>query len=285
MLADPRAPSWSRPPPRSVGRPAAAGASAGLVATARAKTRVAGRFALLSFPVCSPVTPCNSEAPENETDGRLTDSHSSSGSEDLGGHDEPQHAPSGHKAAPGGFFSFPHEGGTLAEPRMAGGGTGGPSPRSGPKSLNDAVPVLTSDPNATAKVFVEEEIAGHEKLEQLTDKELLTRAARELAITGIVISRALQGHVDALVPTKVGELAVLVRALAASLKAVTAGFKQAVAMRPGKGSRHPVRCQRSRSHPYGALRSARHRRARERKSKAVGFDQMRDHKSCFCDRR
>ena len=129
-----------------------------------------------------------------------------SGSEDLGEHDEPQHAPSSHKAAPSGFVSFPHEGGALAEPRMAAVGTGGPSPRGGPKIFNDAVPALTTDPNATAKVFVEEGTAGHEKLEQLTDKELLTRAVRELAITGIMISRALQGQVDALVPSKVGEL-------------------------------------------------------------------------------
>jgi hypothetical protein len=95
------------------------------------------------------------------------------------------------------------------------------------RSLNDAVPLLTSDPNTTAKVFVEQETAEREKLEQLTDKELLTQAVREIAITGIMISRALQRQVDALIPTKVGELAVLVRSLAASLRAVTMGFKQA----------------------------------------------------------
>jgi hypothetical protein len=45
--------------------------------------------------------------------------------------------------------------------------------------------------------------------------------------------------VDALVPTKVGELAVLVRSLAAALKAVTAGFKQAEDMRRGNPSEQP----------------------------------------------
>jgi hypothetical protein len=107
------------------------------------------------------------------------------------------------------------------------------------RSLDDAVPVLTTDPNATAKVFVEEGTAGYEKLEQLTDEELLTQAVRELAITEIMVSRALQEQVDALVPSKVGELAILVRSLAASLKAVTAGFKQAEDMRRGNPGDQP----------------------------------------------
>jgi hypothetical protein len=45
-------------------------------------------------------------------------------------------------------------------------------------SLDDAVPLLTSDPNTTAKVFIAQEPAELEKLEQLMDKELLRRTAR-----------------------------------------------------------------------------------------------------------
>jgi hypothetical protein len=48
----------------------------------------------------------------------------------------------------------------------------------------------------------------------------------------IMISRTMQRQVDALIPSKVGELAVLVRSLAASLKAVTSAFVQVLSMQP-----------------------------------------------------
>src|SRR3954453_18972375 len=54
----------------------------------------------------------------NETDGRLTNSQSSSGSQDLGEHGKSQHPQSGYKAPPSGVVSFPHAGGALAKPRM-----------------------------------------------------------------------------------------------------------------------------------------------------------------------
>jgi hypothetical protein len=99
-------------------------------------------------------------------------------------------------------------------------------------SLDDAVPLLKSDPNTTANDFIDLEPAERAKLEQLTDQELLRRAAREAAITGIMIYRALQRQIHALIPEKVGELTVLVLSLVATLKAVASTFKQAMDIRP-----------------------------------------------------
>jgi hypothetical protein len=99
-------------------------------------------------------------------------------------------------------------------------------------ALNDAVPLLTSDPTTTAEVFVEQKAAERRSLEQLSDTELLRTAAREVAVALIMISRAVQRRADALIPSKAGELAVLVRSLAASLKALATGFVQVLKMQP-----------------------------------------------------
>ena len=48
-----------------------------------------------------------------------------------------------------------------------------------------------------------------------------------MAITAIMIFRVLQRQVGPIIPTRMRELAVLVRALSGSLEAVTAGFRQA----------------------------------------------------------
>jgi hypothetical protein len=76
-----------------------------------------------------------------------------------------------------------------------------------------------------------------EALEQLTDKELLNQAVREIATIAIVISCALRQSVNTLIPTKAGELAVLLRSLAMSLSAVAAGFRQAAYMPPQNSQR------------------------------------------------
>jgi hypothetical protein len=99
-------------------------------------------------------------------------------------------------------------------------------------ALDDAVPLLTSDATTTAEVFVEQKTAERRELEQLSDDELLRAAAREVAVALIMISRTMQRQVDALIPSKVGELAVLVRSLATSLKAVTSAFVQVLSMQP-----------------------------------------------------
>jgi len=51
------------------------------------------------------------------------------------------------------------------------------------KSLDDAIPLLTCNPNTTANVFIEKQTEEREALEQLTDKELLNEAVREIATT------------------------------------------------------------------------------------------------------
>lgn len=53
------------------------------------------------------------------------------------------------------------------------------------KSLDDAIPLLTRNPNTTANVFIEKQTAEREALEQLTDKELLNEAVREIATKGM----------------------------------------------------------------------------------------------------
>ncbi len=105
------------------------------------------------------------------------------------------------------------------------------------KSLDDAMPLLTGNPNATANVFLEKKTAEREALEQLTDKQLLNQAVREIATTAIIISSALRQRVNTLIPTKAGELAVLLRSLAMSLSAVAAGFRQAAYMPPQNSQR------------------------------------------------
>jgi hypothetical protein len=100
------------------------------------------------------------------------------------------------------------------------------------KFLDDAIPLLTRNPNTTANVFIEKQTAEREALEQLTDKELLNQAVREIATTAIIISRALGQRVNTLIPTKMGELAALLRSLAMSLSAVVTGFRQAADMPP-----------------------------------------------------
>ena len=100
------------------------------------------------------------------------------------------------------------------------------------KSLDDAIPLLTSNPNTTANVSLEKKTAEREALERLTDKQLLNQAVREIATTAIIISCALRQRVNTLIPTKAGELAVLLRSLAMSLSAVAMGFRQAADMPP-----------------------------------------------------
>jgi hypothetical protein len=92
-------------------------------------------------------------------------------------------------------------------------------------ALDDAVPLLTNDATTTAEVFVEQKTAERRELEQLSDNELLRTAAREVAVALIMISRTMERQVGALIPSKVGELAVLVRSLAASLKARHVGLR------------------------------------------------------------
>jgi hypothetical protein len=97
-------------------------------------------------------------------------------------------------------------------------------------SLDDAVPLLTGDPLTTATSFVQGSIEG-EALGQLTDDEILRRAAREVAIAVYVIAKAVVRQA-ALVLTRPVELGILMRALAACAQAATA----ALAKRPAEAA-------------------------------------------------
>jgi hypothetical protein len=98
-------------------------------------------------------------------------------------------------------------------------------------SLDDAVPLLTGDPTKSAEIFLELEIKRRVKLEQMADKELLTQAARELAITTILISQALCRRVDSLVLSNLKEVAILLKAIASSVTALTMALRQSAEMK------------------------------------------------------
>jgi hypothetical protein len=86
--------------------------------------------------------------------------------------------------------------------------------------LDDALPLLTGDPMTTAKSLIEES-AEREALEQLTDGELLRRAAREVAIAVCLVAKGMVVKAR-LAATKPTEFGVLMRALAQCLQAATA---------------------------------------------------------------
>jgi hypothetical protein len=91
--------------------------------------------------------------------------------------------------------------------------------------LDDAVPILTGDAMTTSRVLVEQS-PEREHLQDLTDVELLREAARELAISVIVVARALM-HRPETILDKTEELGVLFRSLAACAVALPAALAQA----------------------------------------------------------
>jgi hypothetical protein len=92
--------------------------------------------------------------------------------------------------------------------------------------LDDAVPILTGDAMTTGKVLVDGS-AEREELEKLPDAQLLRQGAREAATAVIVVAHAFLRQPEAII-YKPGELAVLFRAFAACVQAVSAASAQAV---------------------------------------------------------
>jgi hypothetical protein len=86
--------------------------------------------------------------------------------------------------------------------------------------LDDAVPLLTGNPLTTAKVLVEQSTA-RETLDELTDGELLRRAAREVAKVVCMVSKIMLVKATLSV-TRPAEIGVRVRARAQCLQAATA---------------------------------------------------------------
>jgi hypothetical protein len=92
-------------------------------------------------------------------------------------------------------------------------------------ALDDAVPLLTGDPFTTVHSIVRES-REREALEQLTDAELLRRAAREVLVAICLIARAVMLR-PAVMATRPAEVGFLMQALARCFQAATAALGQA----------------------------------------------------------
>jgi hypothetical protein len=99
------------------------------------------------------------------------------------------------------------------------------------RQLDDGVPLLTGDPMTTAQVLVEGS-AEQGELKELTDRELLHRAARAAATAVNVVAQAFLRQPEAII-YRPAELAVLFRALTGCVQAASAGFAQAANLKTG----------------------------------------------------
>jgi hypothetical protein len=97
--------------------------------------------------------------------------------------------------------------------------------------LESALPLMTGDATST----IEDLVRGHperKQLDGLSDGELLRKAARELAVAVYVVARmTLRQEAEALVITRTGAVAVLVRALADATRFTSAAFGQVLSMK------------------------------------------------------
>lgn len=101
-------------------------------------------------------------------------------------------------------------------------------------ALESALPLMTRDPTSTIDDLVRSSPDG-EQLDKLSDGELLRKAARELArVVYLVAHMMLRQEAEALVITRTGAVAVLMRALADAIRFATAAFGQAQTMQPTK---------------------------------------------------
>jgi len=97
--------------------------------------------------------------------------------------------------------------------------------------LDDAVPLLTGDPGTTAETVGKSKPKDWEELNQLSDRELLRKCARELAIVGILVSRELRNQISSLMPPqKFLELTFLAKALSVCYKTACEVLLQAIKM-------------------------------------------------------
>src|SRR5436190_23048075 len=117
----------------------------------------------------------------------------------------------------------------MAAERVASAGSRAASARRCPGSgLDDAIPVLTRDPLATAESFCAAN-KDDAPIDELSDAELIRRASRELASATIVVAQGLMLQPDIAV-TRPVEVGILLSSLAKCAQAVSAGFGQAVTM-------------------------------------------------------
>lgn len=95
----------------------------------------------------------------------------------------------------------------------------------GRAKLDSAVPILTGDPSTTAEDVVNDS-ETKPQLERLSDKQLLTAAARQALVTLTVVEQELNARVAELVATKPRETAVLIKALADISEAATGALRE-----------------------------------------------------------
>ena len=116
-------------------------------------------------------------------------------------------------------------------------------------ALESALPLMTRDPASTIDDLVCSS-PERQELEGLSDGELLRKAARELAIAVYVVAHMmLRQEAEALVITRTGAVAVLMRALADAFRFTSAAFGQALSMKSTKPVWAATGCEKS--HPNG----------------------------------
>jgi hypothetical protein len=109
--------------------------------------------------------------------------------------------------------------------------------------LESALPLMTGDPTSTIESLVHRS-PERQNLEALSDGELLRKAARELAMAIYVVAHLmLRQEAEALVITRTGAVAVLVRALADAIRFTSAAFGQALSMQPTKPAAAATDCE------------------------------------------
>jgi hypothetical protein len=101
-------------------------------------------------------------------------------------------------------------------------------------ALESALPLMTGDPTSTIDDLLRGSPEG-EELGEFSDSELLRKAARELARAVYLVAHMmlLQGA-EKLWITRTAAVAVLMRALADSMRSVTVAFGQVLTMRSAK---------------------------------------------------
>src|SRR5260370_2832950 len=98
-------------------------------------------------------------------------------------------------------------------------------------ALESALPLMTRDPASTIDDLVRSS-PERQELEGLSDGELLRKAGRELAMVVYVVAHLmLRQEAEALFITRTEAVGVLMRALADSMRSVTAAFGQVLNMR------------------------------------------------------
>jgi hypothetical protein len=107
--------------------------------------------------------------------------------------------------------------------------------------LECALPLVTGDPTTTIEDLLRDS-RDREQLEELSDAELLRKAAREVLIAVCVIANAMMCQASLFV-TKPAEVGALMRALAECYRAATVAFGQARNMpaQPGAADAEPLR--------------------------------------------